>query len=96
MEEEMPDALQVPDPEGFIIHANELGLYSELHHKGFMQAGNVIRLAPRKLIPQFKDMIGKETVFSNVKCYRNHIFAASSPRECFTWFSRSRVLNALV
>lgn len=35
MEEEMPDALQVPDPEGFIIHANELGLYYELHHKGF-------------------------------------------------------------
>lgn len=47
----MPDALQVPDPEGVIIHANELGLYSELHRKGFMQAGNVIRLVPRKLIP---------------------------------------------
>lgn len=58
----------------------------------FMQAGIVIRLAPRKLIPRFKDMIGKETVFSKVKCYRNHIFAASSPRE----FSKSRVLNALV
>lgn len=31
----MPNALQVPDPEGVIGHANELGLYSEYTIKGF-------------------------------------------------------------
>lgn len=31
----MPNALQVPDPEGVIIHANESGLYSGYTIKGF-------------------------------------------------------------
>lgn len=35
MEEGMPNALQVPDPEGVIVHANEFGLYSEYTIKGF-------------------------------------------------------------
>lgn len=41
-EEEMPNASQVPDPEGVIIHANEFGLHSKYT---IMQAGNLIRLA---------------------------------------------------
>lgn len=40
----MPVALQVPDPEGVVIHANELGLYSKCTIKGFfMQASNITR-----------------------------------------------------
>lgn len=35
MQERMPNAWQVPAPGGFIIHANEFGLYSENTIKGF-------------------------------------------------------------
>lgn len=31
----MPNALQVPDPESIMIHANEFGLYSEYLMTGF-------------------------------------------------------------
>lgn len=63
-----------------------LGFILSTPLKGFMQASNIIRLAPRKLMLKFKDILGKKTVFSNVKCYKSHIFSASSSESALLGF----------